>query len=221
MKHKIRTHSLRLSTMTIIFLICVCCAQYSYSAEQGGDPENARSLVKSVAAQMVTTLNTGKSKNNIGELRAIVDKNLVPHIDFRIASGLVLSKHWKNASEKQRVEFINQFRSFLVRFYTEALAGYVKTREIPSDLMAFNDEIVTKSPTQILISSTVKQPRGGTLQVVYRMIWNQSWKVVDVSVKGISMVKTYRSNFIATVEAEGLDHLISLLKERNATFSTK
>lgn len=183
------------------------------------NPRDALILAKTVAEQMVVALADGTVRNNMSELRAVVDRYLVPHIDFRTSSNLVLAQHWKSATEAQRIEFINEFRAFLVRFYTEALSGYVKSREVPRDLIKFSDDIDIKSAKQVLITSHVKQPDGGTVPVVYRMIWNQAWQVVDVSLKGISMVKTYRANFVSTVEAEGIDQLIRQLKERNAALA--
>lgn len=204
------------------FLLCqalLCLALVSVSSttlsNEVGDPQNALLLAKSVARQMMGALSTGEARTNMSELRGIVDKHLVPHIDFRNSSSLVLAKHWQTASETQRVEFITQFRAFLVRFYTEALGGYVKTRDIPEDLISFNDEVEIKSAKQVFVTSNVKQPDGGTVPVVYRMLWNQSWQVVDVSLSGISMVKTYRGNFVSTVESKGLDSLIAQLKEKN------
>jgi ABC-type transporter MlaC component len=34
--------------------------------------------------------------------------------------------------------------------------------------------------------------------VEYRMYWRDSWKVIDVSIDGISIVQNYRSNFSST-----------------------
>ena len=141
---------------------------------------------------MLESLDNDEATTNMTELRNIVDQHLVPHIDFRISSSLVLAEHWKTASEAQRIEFINEFRAFLVRFYTEALGSYVKTHKIPNDLFAFDDNIDIKSDRQVFITASVKQADGGLVPVVYRMVWQQAWRVVDVSLKGISMVKTYR-----------------------------
>ena len=190
-------------------------------ANEVGDPKDALALAKTVAHQMMSALGDSETRTNMRELRSIVDKHLVPHIDFRNSSSLVLAKHWKTASEAQRVEFITQFRAFLVRFYTEALGGYVKTREIPENLISFDDEVEVKTAKQVFVTSNVKQPDGGSVPVTYRMLWNQSWRVIDVSLSGISMVKTYRGNFVSTVESKGLDALIEQLNERNQMLESK
>jgi phospholipid transport system substrate-binding protein len=140
---------------------------------------------------------------------------LVPHIDFRVSSNLVLGAHWKDASESQRKAFMKEFQGFLVRFYTGALASYVDSADIPVDIMTFSDDVATRGANQALVRSRVGQASGDPVQVDYRMYWRDSWKVVDVSVAGISMVQNYRSNFTSTVKQHGIDALIAQLQERN------
>jgi phospholipid transport system substrate-binding protein len=45
---------------------------------------------------------------------------------------------------------------------------------------------------------------------------SQSWKVYDISVEGISLVLTYRSEFDAVVKQEGIDGLIKRLQQKNS-----
>ena len=44
----------------------------------------------------------------------------------------------------------------------------------------------------------------------------KSWKVYDISVEGISLVLTYRSEFDAVVKQEGVDGLIKRLTQKNS-----
>jgi phospholipid transport system substrate-binding protein len=41
------------------------------------------------------------------------------------------------------------------------------------------------------------------------------WKVVDVSVDGISLVRSYRGSFASEIKSNGLDSLLSKLLEKN------
>ncbi len=112
----------------------------------------------------------------------------------------------------------SEFRSFLTRFYTQALNGYLEARDIPGDIIVFADELRTKGDRQVLVSSTVKQPGGGNIAVVYRLLWVDSWKVIDVNLGGISMVKNYQVSFSSTVANEGIGSLIAQLRTRNDAF---
>ena len=52
--------------------------------------------------------------------------------------------------------------------------------------------------------------------VAYRMHQtNQAWKVVDVSVDGVSLVSTYRGSFSTQIKKNGFDSLINELTMKN------
>lgn len=196
-------------------------ASFSGHANTGAapDPLAARTALEQVAAEMVTALQDPSVRTDVHKMRELVDRVLVPQIDFRTSSNLVLGAHWKEASEAQREAFMAEFQAFLVRFYTSALASYVDSEEVPIDIMSFNEEPRSKGERQVFVLSHVGQPGGEPVAVEYRMYWSDAWKVIDVSVDGISMVQTYRSNFTSTVKREGLDTLIAQLRERNETLA--
>jgi phospholipid transport system substrate-binding protein len=45
---------------------------------------------------------------------------------------------------------------------------------------------------------------------------DSGWKIYDISVEGISLVLTYRSEFDQVVKQEGIDGLIKRLTQKNA-----
>lgn len=179
----------------------------------------ARSALETIAARMVAALQDPAIRQDERQLEQLVRTELVPHIDFRVSANLVLGPHWKDATETQRNAFIDEFQAFLVRFYTSALASHVDSKAIPIDIMSFRDEPKVKDARQVFVRSYVTQADGEEVAVEYRMFWRDAWKVIDVSVAGISMVQNYRSNFTTTVKQQGLDVLIAQLHERNQSFA--
>ena len=204
----------------LYFGLVVAFSTSAAAPETEADPLLAQAQLVEVASNMITALQDPAVRQNVDQIEQLVRRVLVPHIDFRASSNLVLGPHWKAASEAQRAAFINEFQAFLVRFYTGALASYVDSDEIPMDLMAFRDEPRSKGPRQVFVRSHVGQSDGDKVAVEFRMLWRGMWKVIDVSVDGISMVQSYRSNFSTTVKRQGLDALIAQLQERNQSFAT-
>ncbi|MGR9092517.1 MAG: MlaC/ttg2D family ABC transporter substrate-binding protein [Gammaproteobacteria bacterium] len=201
--------------------ICLLCCIATGAAATAEPPAatTARSALESIATRMVTALQDATVREDERQLEQLVRTELVPHIDFRVSANLVLGPHWKDATEAQRNAFIEEFRAFLVRFYTSALASHVDSEAIPLDIMSFRDEPKVKDPRQVFVRSYVTQADGKEVAVEYRMFWRDAWKVIDVSVAGISMVQNYRSNFTSTVKQQGLDALIAQLRERNQSFA--
>lgn len=199
-------------------LISVCLISGASTAAER-DPGNARDMLEMLARGMISALGDPEARGSAANLQALVERHLVPHIDFEISSALVLGKHWQLASDGEREAFVHEFRAFLIRFYSQALGGYLKARDIPDDIIAFSDEVRVKGDRQAVVSSTVTQPTGTPLPVTYRLFWVDSWKVVDVSLGGISMVKNYQASFSSTVASEGIDGLIAQLRNRNDAFA--
>ncbi len=69
-------------------------------------------------------------------------------------------------------------------------------------------------------SSTHTIGSANTILINYKMhISKSEWKVIDISVDGISLVRTYRGLFASEIRKNGLDSLISRLVERNSKFT--
>jgi phospholipid transport system substrate-binding protein len=55
------------------------------------------------------------------------------------------------------------------------------------------------------------------MQVAYEMRrTGAGWKIYDISVEGISLVLTYRTEFDGIIKQEGIEGLIRRLAQRNA-----
>lgn len=210
--NRFRPNSPRPATRWLLITLCLM-AGASTAAER--NPGDARDMLEIIARDMITALRDPEARGSAADLQALVERHLEPHIDFEVSSALVLGKHWQHASDSERDAFVHEFRAFLIRFYTQALSAYLKARDIPDDIIAFSNEVRVKGDRQAVVSSTITQPAGATLPVAYRVFWVDSWKVVDVSLGGISMVKNYQASFSSTVASEGIDGLIAQLRKRN------
>lgn len=189
------------------------------SAEENANVQLARTQLEEIAENMVSALQDPSLRTNVHQIEQLVQRILVPHIDFRTSSNLVLGPHWKDTNEKQRASFINEFQAFLVRFYTGALASYIDSETVPVNVMSFREDPRTKGERQVFVRSHIGQSGDDEITVDYRMYWRGAWKIIDVSVAGISMVQSYRSNFTSTVEQQGIEVLIAQLQERNRSFA--
>lgn len=142
----------------------------------------------------------------------LVSELIFPHFDFAIMSQWVLGEHWGNADEQTRGAFVEQFRRLLVRTYATAL-------------LEFSDQTITYPPVDqkggktAVVKQEISQPGSESIPIIYR-VHNKSgaWKVFDVSVDGVSLVKTYRASFGSMIRDGGLDGLISSLSSKNQQY---
>jgi len=150
-------------------------------------------------------------EKNPEKIYEMVDELIIPRFDFISMSKWVLGKHWKQATEAQRYEFINQFKELLVRTYARALLEYSG-----QEIKYFPVEQNPKSNLAV-VRTELTSLSNAQLPILYRMHQkNEEWKVVDVSVDGVSLVTTYRGSFATQIKKNGFDSLLIELSKKNA-----
>ena len=174
--------------------------------------EDAQQVVQSTTSAVIDRVKSEKDalRADPAKMYGLVSEMIFPHFDFNIMSQWVLGEHWKTSDATQRTEFVEQFRRLLVRTYATALLEYSdQTIDYPPNAASSN-------PKTSVVKQDIKQPGGSILPVVYRL-HNKTgdWKVFDVSVDGVSLVKTYKSSFAQIIAEGGIPKLIDNLREKN------
>ena len=110
-----------------------------------------------------------------------------------------------------RAEFIVQFQKLLVRTYATAL-------------LEFSDQSITypekntetSSGRTVVVRQEIEQTSSEPIRIGYRL-HNTSgeWKIFDVAVDGVSLVKTYRASFSSIIKDGGITSLIDRLQIKN------
>jgi phospholipid transport system substrate-binding protein len=182
------------------------------------EPTPPDTVLETASRQMIAAINANqeKIKTDPSVVNGLVEDILMPHVDFIASSKWVLGKHWRRASKEQKLEFIRQFRSLLLRFYSAALAEYLTTNTVSHDMFVFLPLRGDTSTKRVTVHSEIHAPSGSIIPVKYSMhLTKRGWKVYDVSIEGVSMVTTYRTSFASEIKQKGLEGLIASLAERN------
>jgi len=180
--------------------------------------QSAQEVVMTTADQVVARLVAERADidANPNKLYSLINELVIPHFDFLSMSKWVLGKtSWRSASEGQREQFVNEFRTLLVRTYAKALLEYSDEKIIYKPVETNPDSNIVTVKTQ------VKQSGGNSIPIDYRMHTSGGeWKVVDLVIDGISLVSTYRGSFAAEIRKNGIDSLIRKLHERNLNLTS-
>jgi phospholipid transport system substrate-binding protein len=188
------------------------------------EPTSPNVLLETASREMISAINANheKIKTDPTIVNGLVEDILMPHIDFIAASQWVLGKYWRSASKEQKLEFIRQFRTLLLRFYSTALSEYLTTNTVAEDMFVFLPLRGDTATKQVTVNSEIHAPSGSIIPVKYSMhLTNKGWKVYDVSIEGVSMVTTYRTSFAAEIKQKGLDGLIASLTAQNDKLARK
>ena len=178
------------------------------------DGEAPDALVNRVSGEVLQILQGSSAAPGSAEVIAQVKEKILPHFDFPRMAALATGIGWRTASPEQKAELTEQFRTLLVRTYSSALSKY------KDQTLEFLPPRESADKSKVIVRSLLKQPGAQAIAVDYRMSSDSDgWKVYDVVVDGVSLVTTYRDAFSAEVRDNGIDGLIRMLDDKNASLA--
>ena len=125
-----------------------------------------------------------------------------------------LGKHWKERTPTEQDEFIILFSKLLVETYLERIDGYLTgTTSFSHQNISYLGERATEGYT--LVTTDVQLDGTKKIPVLYRMeTIDGTWKVTDIAIEGISLLKNYRAQFNEIIANAGYDELLKRLKAK-------
>jgi phospholipid transport system substrate-binding protein len=127
--------------------------------------------------------------------------------DYRELSKRTLSRNWKKFNSDQQKEFEGLFRRLLGNVYMDRILAYKDEKVLFHKESLLSDN---KAQVQSKILAGNKE-----IPMDYRMIAkNDQWKVYDVVIEGVSMVKNYRSQFNNILSKKPPEALLKILRKK-------
>lgn len=129
-----------------------------------------------------------------------------PMVDFRrVGASVMGKKYYLASSKKQRLQFIESFRTSLLDTYSSTLAqwGDQKIMTIFPELTEFQK---TEDVKQNLITSSNTYP----ITYKVRRDKNGNWLIINIIVNGVNLGLTFRNQFqaLAKEHNENIDEVI-------------
>lgn len=198
------------------FILLLLLAVVLPAAAQNGSPD---ALIKNTVDEVVTILkqDNGIREGNQEKVLNLVREKILPHFNFTRMTQLAMGKNWSQADQEQKKSLVKEFRTLLVRTYSNSLTTY-------------RDEVIKVSPANVgpqdtrttvrtlVIQGSGKQP----VPIDYAMEKSENtWKVYDVIVSGVSLVTNYRGTFNSQIRNGGVNGLIAALAEKNVSVQGK
>lgn len=176
-------------------------------------------LVDNTAQEVLTIIRQDKDirAGNTGKILNLVEAKILPHFNFTRMTRLAMGKNWPKAAPDQQQELVKEFRTLLVRTYSNALASYrdYEIKVEPARLKVDDTDVTVK--TQV-IQDHGQQP----VPIDYSMEKIvDSWKVYDVTVAGVSLVTNYRGSFNTQIRDGGISGLLKTLQDKNRSLEAK
>jgi len=170
-------------------------------------------MLEKTADQIIDTLDKNKShlKENPLFVQRTVREHLLPHIDVQGMARSVLGRNaWARATPVERDRFTQAFSKLVVRTYAAPLAEY------SNEKIMFLPERAAPNGRFTRVNSVIIRANGQKIPLSYSLVLkNGDWKVYDLSVEGVSLLQSFRTQFGQILKMTDMDALIMQLNKQN------
>jgi len=190
-------------------LIVLFALAWVQGAWAGPPTEQLRDGVERVVKILRDPELSGDTK--VSERNAAVNKVADQIFDFGETAKRSLGQHWAQRTQVEREEFVRLFTELVQRTYLSKVNQY-------NSEMTFQDDVVDGN--QAVVRTTLLLGKGSQMSLDYRMHHPRDrWQVYDLSIDGISLVASYRSQFNKIVRTDSYEGLVARLKSRQVGFA--
>jgi phospholipid transport system substrate-binding protein len=170
-------------------------------------------MLETTSSQIIAVLKQNKAvlKKNHQVIYQAVEHYFLPHVDVTGMSRSVLGREaWSKATAAEKHEFTEVFTRLIIRTYAGPLAEY-------------KDETVKYLPIRgslhgrfIRVNSVIVRSTGQNIPLSYSLVSKgNGWKIYDLSVEGVSLLQSFRSQFGQILRGSTMKDLISKMRNNS------
>lgn len=176
------------------------------SAAQTAQAAGASEFIRALGDEAIRVLQDPAA--SLDRREAMFRALLKDGFDIAFLGRFVLAKEWRRASPEQQSEYQELFGEYILATYSSRFGGYAgEALTIVGERPAGKQNVV--------VSTRIDRPSGAPIRADWRVRADEdAFRIIDVSIEGVSMAITHRSEFGALVQRSGIDGLIGVLRAR-------
>ena len=189
--------------VALFFLLLILPVRQEVQAAKLSAPQ---AVIQKLSDRMQRAL---KGKPSPSRVYGLVNKILVPYVNFHMVSKRALGKkYWNKASSGQRSRFASQFKRMLVRTYGTAFSSYNSWK--------MQHVGTSGKGRSVAVRTRVKPSGASSVNVVYLMYRGKGgWRAYDIIISGVSLAKSHKASFQGIVKRKGMEGLIKQMRAMN------
>lgn len=193
---------------TGLALLCLLGVLAAIPAADGAGPGPTEQL-RGAIDQILQVLEDPALK---GKVRAADRHRAVRQItdeifDFEETARRAMAQHWRSLTPAQRSEFVETFSDLIERAYMSKIELYSGEKiQYPGERV--EGDVAT-------VATRILTKKGAEVPIDYRMLKRgERWRVYDVSIEGVSLVASYRTQFNNVIRTSSYDELLRKMRSR-------
>jgi phospholipid transport system substrate-binding protein len=174
-------------------------------------------MMQAISDELVLGLQQHKQElnNKPKVIYDLVYTIVIPHIDTVAMTKLVLGRtgyqQWKQATPEKQQEFQKLLIDLIIGTYVSALQSYDNEKAT-----VYQPRDPVGDQKRVALNSKIFNQGGPAVNMMYILSrTDNTWKIIDFSVEGVSLVQSYRNQFSSLLAQGGIDNLIKTLQEHN------
>ena len=187
--------------------ITLLLAAFASTALAASPLEEVKATTEKVILLLKDPKLQGEEKKN--ERRQVVRTEMEKRFAWEESARACLGRHWLKRTPAEKAEFVKIFSEFLKDTYSDKVATYYGDL----DKVDYQGEKIQEDYASVKLVLKTKAKLEHPLE--YRMEkMSDDWKVFDVIIEGVSMVKNYRDQFDAIIAKSSYEGLIKEIKAK-------
>ena len=187
-----------------VWLYAVFCLLLLSQAVTADDKSAAEGFLKSNLDAVFEVL---KKKDSDPQAKnSEVVEIVTPMFDFALMAKLSLGrKYWPDLSREHKEKFTELFVERLRQFYLNKLTAYTDEK------IVYESAVAVKKKIHISTHLISKNKKISMLYKLYPS--NNTWKIYDVEIQGVSIIRSYRAQFKEILQKGTFDDLLQKMQK--------
>jgi phospholipid transport system substrate-binding protein len=174
--------------------------------------------IKQVRAQLKTPDN---APTPFPAVYKIINLYLLPEVDLAAISERTLGRTFNQATLAEQHHFMEAYKTLLINTYGVVLAQYKDLK-----VQFFKVRGGYQDLNQVNVNSQFIFTDRDPIKITYTLILDKKdskipWKVIDMSVEGVSLLESFKSQFIGEIQKGGMKQLLETLDTHNKKVAAK
>jgi len=171
--------------------------------------DGAKATIETQINKMLVKMKEPAFKELSRDAKLAEVRNVINEVfDYNELSRRTLGRDWKKFKPEQQTEFVDLFSKLLENVYADRILAYThekiefgKETELKKGRMEVESYIVTLDKTKVPLFYRMSNRTG-------------QWRVYDVVIEGVSMIKNYRGQFRQILSKKKPEDLLQTLREK-------
>jgi phospholipid transport system substrate-binding protein len=178
---------------------------YPLQARAGSPLDTIEANVKNVLDVLRDPALKGEANKEAKEkkIESVADQMF----DYIALSRLTLGRSWREFNKEQQKEFVSLYRAILEKAYMDKILSYTDEKVLFDKEMMLSEN---KAEVQTRIIT-----KSAEIPINYRVyLKDGQWRVYDVIIEGISLIKNYRTQFREILVNNPPEEVLKILRDK-------